>query len=263
MTNLYRYAELNPEALAGRLNQRPIAVVPWGALEWHGPHLPFGLDGLVAEAFAERLAARLEAVLLPSTYLPITALPHPQSISIHTDHVRGVWRDLLRGLGKAGFRLICLISGHYAQGHEIELAEAAAAATDEGAATILAATPLGLLERPALLDHAGRWETAQLLALRPDLARLDRLGDGPLPGPHDVAVLGEDPRRATAEEGEAILAEALDAWATWADRLLAGEALDELRALYARRRASYEDYVRRFHRSSWEQAILDWWAEAG
>ncbi len=76
-------------------------------------------------------------------------------------------------------------------------------------------------------------------------------------------MLGEDPRRATADEGEAILAEALDAWATWIERLLAGQALDELHALYARRRSSYDDYVRRFHRTSWEQAILDWWAEAG
>ena len=44
-----RYAELTPEQLEKRWSEKPLAIIAWGALEWHGSHLPLGLDGIVAE----------------------------------------------------------------------------------------------------------------------------------------------------------------------------------------------------------------------
>ncbi|MFM7677266.1 MAG: hypothetical protein ACKO83_00300 [Roseiflexaceae bacterium] len=38
-----RYTDLHPDALAQILAHTPIAVLPWGALEWHGAHLPLGM----------------------------------------------------------------------------------------------------------------------------------------------------------------------------------------------------------------------------
>lgn len=260
MQALYRYTELTAEELEARLETAPVAVAAWGALEWHGPHLPLGLDGLVAEAFAERLAARTGAVLLPPTYLPITALPHRASLSFRSEHVAAVWRELFQRLGEVGFRVVCLVSGHYAQGHELELMAAAETVMEAGGPATLVGTPLSLLEEPELLDHAGRYETGQLLALRPDLVHLERLPEGETT-PAETAVLGQDPRRASAEEGRRLLGQGLEAWAGWVARLVAGEGRDALAALYARRRDWYADYVRRYHRESWEQAILDWWAE--
>jgi len=261
MTAVYRYAELRPAQLTRRLELYPVAIAPWGALEWHGPHLPFGLDGLVAEAFSEKLAAQTGAILLPTTYLPITSLPHPQSISIRSENVRGVLRDLLEGLQGAGFRLICLVSGHYAQGHELILAEAAEELTRTGGPPVLAGTPLALLGDPSLLDHAGRWEASQLLALRPELVDLSALGEGALPPASRSAVLGEDPRGATAEQGEVILQRALAAWAGWMERLVHTADPSPLYELYAERRAAYQDYVERYFQGSWEAAIQAWWRE--
>ncbi len=261
MAVIHRYAELRPDQLSKLLEKFPVAIVPWGALEWHGPHLPFGLDGLVAESFCEQLAARTGAVLLPITYLPITALPHRQSISIRTEVVLGAWEDLLHGLGRAGFRVVCVISGHYAQGHEIVLAEVADQLSQSGQALVLAGTPLALLDDPGLLDHAGRWETSQLLHFRPDLVDLSVLPEGSLPGADQVAVLGEDPRRASAEQGRAIVERALQAWSAWIGRLMGGQALGALHELYSARRASYQAYVDRYYQGSWEAAIEAWWKE--
>jgi len=261
MATVYRYSELRPGQLARRLELYPVAIAPWGALEWHGPHLPFGLDGLVAEAFSEKLAAQTGAILLPTAYLPVTSLPHPQSISIRSENVRGVLRDLLEGLQGAGFRLICLVSGHYAQGHELIVAEAAEAQTRSGGPPVLAGTPLALLGEPELLDHAGRWEASQLLALRPELVDLGLLGEGALPPPAQSAVLGEDPRGATAEQGEAILQRALAAWASWMEQLISTTDPSALYKLYAERRAAYQTYVERYFRGSWEAAIQAWWLE--
>src|SRR5688572_28706086 len=57
---------------------RLIAVLPLGALEAHGPHLPLGTDIVIAEAMAragaERLARRgFDVVLLPA--LPVSPAP--------------------------------------------------------------------------------------------------------------------------------------------------------------------------------------------
>ena len=46
---------------------------------------PLGLDGIVAEAFAARLAELIDGILLPGCWLPITTLPHPLSLQISTE----------------------------------------------------------------------------------------------------------------------------------------------------------------------------------
>jgi creatinine amidohydrolase len=258
---LFRYTELRPAELSERLASYPIAIAPWGALEWHGPHLPYGLDGLLAEAFGEHLARRTGAVLLPATYLPITSLPHPHSISIRADVVREACRDLAHELGRAGFHIVCLLSGHYAQAHEIVLADVAEAVTRGDGPMVLAGTPLSLLGDPELLDHAGRQETSQLLWARPELVDLEALPEGPLPPPDKVAVLGKDPRGATPEEGRDLFERGLKAWQDWIQRLLRDGDPKPLFRLYADRRAVYQDYVKRYFRGSWEAAIQAWWNE--
>lgn len=256
---LYRYAEMLPEELDRVWSERPIAYCAWGALEWHGPHLPLGLDGLIAERFAERLADHVGGVLLPTVWLPITALPHKYSISVHAEVVAGIWSDLLGGLYHAGARIVCLISGHYAQGHEVELYRAALDAMHlHSDYMVLAATPLEPLRQDEYLDHAGRWETAQLMSVRPDLVHLDKF-PGML-GPKQVAVLGEDPRLASGAEGEALLTRGLGVWAEWINRLLPERDQRLLVQLYEQRTADYESYMRDFYAGSWEDAIDKWWA---
>jgi creatinine amidohydrolase len=235
-----------------------LAVVPWGALEWHGPHLPLGLDGLVAETFAERVAAAMDGVVFPTYWVPITTLPHRYSLQHKTETVQALWRELLAGLRGVGFQVVALISGHYAQGHELELyAAAQQAMRADDRLRVLAAAPLELLGDEALLDHAGRWETAQLLASHPELVQLERF-PGML-GPAQVAVLGEDPRLATRVEGEAVLARAAETWSTWLTRALTDEDPAWLNAFYARRAAAYAGYKERYYTGDWETALLHWW----
>lgn len=65
-----RLADLRAPQLAGALSDRSIIVLPLGAIEQHGPHLPFNTDWLVAdrvaEAAAERVGDELDVWLLPS-----------------------------------------------------------------------------------------------------------------------------------------------------------------------------------------------------
>ena len=256
----HRYAELLPDELEHIWRDRPVACCAWGALEWHGPHLPLGLDGLVAERFAERLVDRAGGVLLPTVWLPITTLPHAFSLSTHAEVVKGIWRDLLSELRRAGARVVCLITGHYAQGHEIELYRASMAAMRAYPdLLVLSATPLEMLGGDDYLDHAGQWETAQLMTVRPDLVHLEKF-PGML-GAKQVAVLGADPRAATREDGEAATLRALDTWAGWIERLLKERDQQLLFTWYARRIDDYAGYTRRYYSGSWEEAIQKWWQE--
>ena len=258
-----RYVELRPDQIKASLADNPIIIIPWGAIEWHGPHLPLGLDGLVAEAFSQRLAERTGALVLPALWLPITPLPHEFSLSITTERVTGMWEDLLEEMSRLRIEVVCSVSGHYAQGHELLIMEVAERVMQRYPTTrILTGTPLSLLDDPDLLDHAGRYETGQLLAIRPDLVALDVLGDGPLPSRRENPVLGSDPRSASLQEGKTLLARGLDAWADWIDRLRGPSPdLPGLRSLYEARHRDYQEYVERYFKGSWEDAIQTWWEE--
>lgn len=255
-----RYTELRPDALEAIREATPVAYVPWGALEWHGPHLPFGLDGLTAEGVAERVVRRTGGVLLPTTWWPITALPHRDSLSVRSAVVRALWDDMFAGLAGAGWQIVVLISGHYAHGHELVLMEAAEAAITNLGLLVLAIPPMALVDEE-MLDHAALWEASQLMALRYELADLDALGSGPLKTASS-AVLGRDPRgHASPSLGERALGLAVEKIVKAVEQLRVDGNPAPLRALYAQRRARYQAYTERYYRDSWEQAIQTWWDE--
>ena len=155
---MLRYTELRPDQLETAIHDQPLAIVPWGALEWHGPHLPLGLDGIVAEGFCEMLAERTRGVFLPTYYIPITTLPHKFSLQTRAEVVASVWHELLTQLKEAGFKTVALVSGHYAHPHEILLARAAQEALEQGLA-VLSGPPLSILNKPrsySIMQLVGR-----------------------------------------------------------------------------------------------------------
>jgi len=71
-------------------SKHPIAVLPLGSLEFHGPHNPIGSDLIIVSGIAERVAARTDGLLFPTlafTQCPAHTAHFPGSISI-----RPVWR---------------------------------------------------------------------------------------------------------------------------------------------------------------------------
>lgn len=201
-----------------------LLVVPLGACEQHGAHLPIGTDTIVANALALRLAAsRPDTSAAP-------ALPYGASgehagfagtLSIGLHVLRLVIIELVRSAG--AFQGVVLVSGH--GGNAAALADAAAVLRGEGRAVLVwspsASAASAAAGHPADA-HAGYVETSVLLALEPDLVRAERAVAGdtrPLPsiladlrasGVAEVSpngILG-DPAGASAEAGGAIL----DVW---------------------------------------------------
>jgi creatinine amidohydrolase len=197
---LYQIAERPIERRAARLvwnelaQRRPrLALVPLGATEQHGPHLPLATDALIADALAARLAARLEdAIALPA--LPIGCssehMAFPGTVDLAPDTLVAVVADVLRSLARHGIEDAFVFSAH--GGNVATLRDALPAlAAAEPALHVAAATDLDALtarlhEEAARLGvgpeaaghHAGEVETSIMLALHPELVRTDAFAPG-------------------------------------------------------------------------------------
>jgi creatinine amidohydrolase len=194
---IHRLEELDPAALEARLEAKASLVLGLGTIEWHGLHLPLGLDLLKAHALAERTAERAGAVLAPPAWWAAGGVPQPYTLRLSASVTEPVLSAVLDAFAGMGFRAICLLNGHY--GLENSLAVRRAAVACAGATVVPLADYELLTDLGATGDHAGVFETALLMPDRPDLVHLDVEGD--LQG-----VIGEDPRgAATRELGEQAL----------------------------------------------------------
>ncbi len=231
-----------PELAAARRAGCDTAVVPLGATEQHGPHLPFATDTLIAEALAARFCARVpEAIAVPALPLGCSA-EHggfPGTLSLRWETLRAVLGDVLAGLAAQGFRRVVVFSAHGGNDALLRadtpaLARAAApaqlvvcAGLDTFAARWRRASAAFGIDAAASGQHAGEFETSLLLGLHPQTVRRAAVRRGRLAHGDDAqalfypdlrahaasGVVG-DPRRAAGARAAAYL----DAWV---DALLA------------------------------------------
>ena len=197
------------------LGDRPLLVVPLGAVEQHGPHLPLATDTAVAGAVAAAAVEELDRALLAPALAYGASGEHedfPGTISIGTAALTGLLVEYGRSACRWAGRLV-LVNGH--GGNLDALRAAGALLRSEG--RDVAWFPCGSPDGDA---HAGRTETSLMLHVEPTLVRIDRAAPGEtapigqlLPrlrseGVRAVSpngVLG-DPTGASAEEGAALLA---------------------------------------------------------
>lgn len=254
-----RYLELRPAELAAIRHTIPIIYFPWGALEWHGPHLPLGIDGIVADAVATRSVRSTGGVIMPTTWFSPNAPPHPESLNTTSKLLRDLLDSLLVQIAKAGWRIAVLTSGHYGHAHELTLIDVAERALANYGLLTLAVPPLALVD-DSMLDRAGLWEVSIAMSLRPDLVRLDTLGRDPL-RVETSGVIGRDPRNtASASLGTSALNLAAERLSAAVSELYETNDPAPLRAHYTQRRARYQAFIERFGRDP-ELATRAWWNE--
>jgi creatinine amidohydrolase len=210
-----------------------LAILPFGALEQHGPHLPLATDTLTAERVAAELAERMDAVLLPAIAYGETwnNAGYPGTVSLSPATVTAIAVDIGRSLVHSGARAFAIVNGDW--GNRAPLTEAVRILTDERAipATVLDYPGMDdavarLREsRPAFagLNHAEEVETSIILAISPGLVHPDRYESAYPDFPNDFGVrpmqlhpfspsgVFGDPATASAAKGDAILAATIDA----------------------------------------------------
>src|SRR5215472_2204397 len=69
MTNLVQFELMRPPQIVEARERYPVAYLPLGPLEWHGPHLPMGTDAIHAHRVAVEVARRVGGVVFPGSRL--------------------------------------------------------------------------------------------------------------------------------------------------------------------------------------------------
>lgn len=208
-------AEMTWEEVRDLDRSRTVAVVPVGAVEAHGPHLPLGTDVVIAEAMARAGAMRLgerdvPALVLPAlSYAPAAfAADFPGTLPLSRRTLVALVVDLAASLGRHGFRALAIANAHLDPDHLAALHDAVDAAAGEEE-TVPVVFP-DLTRRPwggRLTDefrsgacHAGRFEGSIVLAERPDLVRDDVAASLPAV-PSSLSRAVREGKRSFAEAG--------------------------------------------------------------
>lgn len=223
------YELLASHEAAALLARRPVALLPLGAVENHGDHLPLATDNLLSDAVAREVAARVpDSVVLP-------ALPYGQvwstsayagTISLSLETMVGILYEIGASLFAQGVPLLVFVNGHMGNLDAMKLA--ARRLHDEHGMKVLTLTypGIGEVSRAVLEEerlhpsyfHACELETSYMLHLAPEHVRMElaRANRPLLPADIDVSptpwhsfspdspVLG-DPTLATADKGRAII----------------------------------------------------------
>lgn len=220
-----------------------VVVVPLGALEQHGRHLPMLTDCLIGSEVVRRAEADLgeEALFLPMLY--VGASDHhrgfPGTVSLSNATYVRVLVDILESLIGGGFRRILLLNAHggnitpgrmaiyeVQERHRAKLPDLWLAFTSWFEIAKEPSTHIEGLVQPAV-NHACEWETSVIQVLRPELVNEDAVEgtripfDSPFYSPDwtrpsrvDVSRMFEQlsnvgafgyPEAATPEKGEALL----------------------------------------------------------
>jgi creatinine amidohydrolase len=195
-----RFDQLRPDQVAHAHAASPIAYVPIGSIEYHGPHLPMGVDMVTATGVCERACRRTGGVVLPPSYLALGTLDLPWTLCFSAELVELWANEVIDQLNHRGFELVVLLTGHGPLDllHLLKRVsrERSAAGRAAYAACYLEFNASGLTEpqrgEPTVIDHASTVETSWMLALQPECVELNALPDDPEAVP--VGVYGRNPR---------------------------------------------------------------------
>ena len=244
MSHPLPYFEENDPTLPTKGRHDWIVVLPLGAHEQHGPHLPFETDCLIAQGIVDQLIAALPSHL-PVTFLPVEPVGYsiehmdvPGTKTLAFDEAVMRWLEIAEGLHRQGIRKFVMLNAHGGNSPLMTIVATEARVRFNMLAVATSWTrfgmPQGLInpEDKAIDIHGGDIETSVMLALYPDrvdMARAEafqsrqsefasRFRHLRAYGPHAFGWKMSDlnPKgvagnaaAATAEKGEAILAHAM------------------------------------------------------
>jgi creatinine amidohydrolase len=228
------WRKLRADQLREKARHDAIVILPVASLEQHGPHLPVEVDSMLGETVAVRAAHQIaargqQAVVLPVLWTGLSEhhMSFGGTVTLNFPEFAGVVEGVCRSVLRHGFRRIVLLNAH--GGNENALRTITDELTPKFGVSIVqftywyaAAVAIAkILETQGGLQHACEAETSMMLAVRPELVAMDRVGMAKANSTPDVTdvvgggvyrwrtigarsssgVIG-NPEAATAEKGE-------------------------------------------------------------
>jgi creatinine amidohydrolase len=202
----HRLEQLAWPEVRDAIQRNLVVILPLGAIEQHGPHLPIDTDAYLAHELALASAQGRPVLVAPPITYGCRSRPQsgggeefPGTLSLAGNTFVSVVSEVLGGLLRAGFRQIVVFSWHMEnRGFAYEAAYAATAQHRDGRVAVMEA-PFDALSDETMtalfpegfpgwsLEHAGVLETSLMLFLRPSVVRAgDPRGDRIVVRPYDV-----------------------------------------------------------------------------
>ncbi|MBI4540452.1 MAG: creatininase family protein [Gemmatimonadetes bacterium] len=169
--------------MAAAIRRDPRLIIPAGALEQHGPHLPLATNTLIAARVARDLSDQLRILLAPPLEYGATVPTNRRfagAATLRRKTLHRVINDLLESWEEQGVREFVIITAHRYTPHLDALLMAFTSEASVRVIDLYGIEVADLLEGPAEAQHAGEVETSLVLYLYPDQVRTDRITDWPL-----------------------------------------------------------------------------------
>lgn len=219
------------EFLVGLTKTRTV-LIPVGATEGHGAHLPLGTDSFQALDVCKRLAERRTIFVAPIISYGVcrSTAQHPGTLSLRTETIKCLVTDIVEALYRQGLRNFVVLSGHAGGIHNATLLDAGECLLSllpDAKIAVVTEYDLAAEEGKELIEtagdsHAGEIEVSRMLATRPHLVKEGAVEAYPTFPEHILvrnkqaywpsAVWG-DPCKASADKGrqiEEVVVEALE-----------------------------------------------------
>jgi creatinine amidohydrolase len=168
-----------------------IAVLPLGAHEQHGPHLPFETDALIAGAVAERLAKAatdditVEVLPVEPVGYSVEHMDIDGTRTLSFDEAINRWIGIAGDCAERGIRRLMLLNAHGGNSPLLTIVATEARVRFNMLVVATSWTRFGVPDGIISPDdkaydiHAGDIETSVMLALRPELVRQEAIRDFP------------------------------------------------------------------------------------
>lgn len=156
-----------------------IALVPIGALEEHGSHLPLGLDSLHAWEMAKAASALYPCFVAPLVFYGLcrSSSDHPGTIGISGNTLQMLLQDIGLSLARQGVKGLCFLTGHAGGTHGARMLEAGEYLLAHTSLEVAVVSVMDLLqEAKSFLEsprdsHAGEMETSLAMHLWPGMVK--------------------------------------------------------------------------------------------
>ena len=164
----------HPEVQRARDEANGVAVIPIGATEQHGPHLPMNTDTISTEATVLRAAREAGVVVAPTIPYGNSRqnIGFPGTISIRPAILAEFIKDVCHSLVKHGFEKLVVVNGHGGNHHCLAVALEEVHYETSALVALVKCWALANLPAPAgappFEGHAGRQETEFMLVLSPE-----------------------------------------------------------------------------------------------
>jgi creatinine amidohydrolase len=169
--------EMNWKEIESGLLKTQTIILPVGATEEHGPHLPTFTDTLQAIEIAKEVGRRREIFIAPPVHYGVcrSTRGFPGTITISQETLRRLTQDLLLSLYDSGFRNILILAGHAGGQHLAAIKEGCEKAVLKRDLRVALVSDFDLIRKEEVETsgdgHAGEIETSRMLALREDLVK--------------------------------------------------------------------------------------------